>query len=141
MAGIDFSNDTEFPVVEHIYLTIMEEVLKSEQHDLSSELSLSFVNSDKIKELNRRYRGKDDVTDVLSFCSEIKFVPFLGDIIIDISTADRQKGIKTLQEELNELFLHGLLHLLGYDHMSDSQRSVMQEKEKKYIELLRSKLK
>ncbi|MBN2829908.1 MAG: rRNA maturation RNase YbeY [Candidatus Cloacimonetes bacterium] len=139
MPEISFSNDTEYSISEDLFLPLFSIVLTGEKLEENTGLSLTFVTSEKIRELNRRYRGKDEVTDVLSFTSEIKFVPFLGDIIIDISTANRQKGNKSLQEELEILFLHGLLHLLGYDHMSDSQKLVMQEKEKFYIELLRSK--
>ncbi len=95
----------------------------------SVEVSLVFVNDKKMKRLNLLYRGKDKTTDVLSFpqvsleikkgiknhqCSEI----LLGDIIINIHQAKRQadeQGIP-LYREVTWLLIHGLLHLLGYDH-------------------------
>ncbi len=122
---------------------LFEEIfcLVSEKEGLSedSSLSLTIVDSDEMRGLNGRYRGLFKSTDVLSFPCELDFVPFLGDIIIDIYTADRQKGINSLSEELQILFLHGLLHLLGYDHLSVKQKKEMEDKEKYYINLLRSK--
>ena len=56
----------------------------------------------------------------------------LGDIIIDTTIADEQKENRTLILELQELFLHGLLHLLGYDHLSAAQDAIMKEKEEIY---------
>jgi probable rRNA maturation factor len=138
LAKIDLTNKTDFEYKVDSLEILYEFVLKEEEADMNSSLSLTYVKSDEIRDLNKRFRGCDEVTDVLSFDSDIDFIPFLGDIIIDISTANKQKGPKTLQEELEVLFLHGLLHLLGYDHLADHQKIIMNNKENIYIEKLRS---
>lgn len=84
------------------------------------ELSLYITTDQVIRELNREYRGKDKPTDVLSFPMGEKVGSFtlLGDIVISWDTAKRQAkeyGHST-EEEIKRLALHGLVHLLGYDH-------------------------
>lgn len=77
-----------------------------------------------MRDYNHRYAGKDWTTDVLSFpAGEPNFEEegerhYLGDILISVEKADRQKS-GSLEEELKILILHGLLHLLGYDHETD----------------------
>jgi len=86
------------------------------------EVSISFVDSDEIKVLNRDYRGKDEATDVLSFpvSEELAMGPdiSLGDIVIcmDVAKAQAEEYRHTLERELAFLVVHGMLHLLGYDH-------------------------
>lgn len=74
--------------------------------------------------LNREYRGKDYATDVLSFPYEGEIedgVPFLGEIVIAPSVAERQarRWRTSMDDEIRKLLLHGILHLLGYDHETD----------------------
>jgi probable rRNA maturation factor len=73
-----------------------------------------------MRALNRAFRGKDYATDVLSFPADVR--PFLGDVAIATGVARRQAGDAghSLATELRVLALHGLLHLLGYDHESDA---------------------
>jgi probable rRNA maturation factor len=113
-----------------------------------AELSILFVNDDRMKRLNRQYRGIDRTTDVLSFPQEDTF-PFdgqgagadivLGDIVINLHKAERQakeNGL-TLNEELKRLLVHGLLHLLGYDHeKSGYAERKMQERSKRLLKQL-----
>jgi probable rRNA maturation factor len=89
----------------------------------NAELSVLFVGDRAMRTLNRRYRGKDKTTDVLSFSlREGKFShvqpDVLGDIVIAVPTAARHaaKTGHTLSREIEVLLVHGLLHLLGYDH-------------------------
>jgi len=95
------------------------------------EYSLAFVGEQKIRSLNRIFRGKDRVTDVLSFEeSKDEFISGpaerknLGEIIICISRAKNQarKYGWTLNREISRLLVHGLSHLLGYDHENVSQK-------------------
>lgn len=82
-------------------------------------LSVHLCDDAEIRELNRRFRKKNKATDVLSFEGDSElFVPVLGDIVISIDTAHKQAEElgHTLLDELSVLFVHGLLHLLGYDH-------------------------
>jgi probable rRNA maturation factor len=83
------------------------------------DLSIAVVSDRRMRALNRQFRGKDSATDVLSFPSEER--GFLGDIVIAEGVATRQarEAGHTIQTELRVLALHGLLHLIGYDHESD----------------------
>lgn len=88
-------------------------------------LTVAFVRDRRIKELNRDFRGKDQTTDVLSFPageSDDGFeIDYLGDIVISTDTAARQakEAGHSLDREVNELVIHGVLHLCGYDHETD----------------------
>jgi probable rRNA maturation factor len=81
--------------------------------------SIVFVTDDKIRRLNRDYRGFDKATDVLSFQGD---GAYLGDILISSETAYNQtlkSGTLTFETNVRRLVLHGLLHLMGYDHETD----------------------
>jgi probable rRNA maturation factor len=88
--------------------------------------TIVFVSDDAIKKLNRRFRGKSVATDVLSFPTEAE--PFevengshLGDVVISVERAATQAKANKLSfsREVEQLILHGLLHLCGYDHETD----------------------
>jgi probable rRNA maturation factor len=82
--------------------------------------TIAFVRDRLIHKLNRDYRGKDRPTDVLSFPSgDTK--SYLGDVVISTDTALRQsrRAGHSLQREIDELIIHGILHLCGYDHETD----------------------
>ena len=86
-----------------------------------SSVPIAFVSDNKIRSLNQQFRGLNKPTDVLSFPSDLE-TGELGDIAISIETAARQakeNGL-TLNEEIAQLILHGLLHLSGYDHETDN---------------------
>ena len=105
------------------------------------ELSILFVDDLKIAELNRAYRNKTGPTNVLSFSMrEGEFggvTPMLGDVVISADTALREAieaGI-TFDERLSQLLVHGILHLVDYDHeRSDNEARRMEDKS---LELLR----
>ncbi len=93
----------------------------------NKEISLSFCTATEIQALNKQYREKDSVTDVLSFPA-LAEVPTLGDIVICTSRAQEQASElgHSLKRELAFLFVHGLLHLLGYDHeISEDEERIM----------------
>jgi probable rRNA maturation factor len=87
------------------------------------EVTVAIVSDRQIRTLNRRYRGVDQATDVLSFphAPDLAPVPHLGDIVIARGVARRQAMAEAHPEatELRVLALHGLLHLIGYDHEAD----------------------
>lgn len=99
-------------------------------------VSLGFVSQNKIRELNRIYRKKDRVTDVLSFVYNEEEV--LGEIAISVSKIRKQAKEQKIspQKELSKIFVHGLLHLLGFDHVKDSDEIKMVKKEKEILEKL-----
>ncbi|NAZ06735.1 MAG: rRNA maturation RNase YbeY [Thermocrinis sp.] len=98
-----------------------------------AELSIVLVSDAQIRRLNKLYRNKDKPTDVLSFPigETVKGWLILGDIVISVDTAKRQAQELgySLEEELKRLLVHGLVHLLGYDHELGG------EEEKKFFEL------
>lgn len=89
-------------------------------------VTIAIVPDNRVRLLNRQYRRKDKPTDVLSFPSAERNgrVPYLGDVVIAAGVARRQavEAGHSLQTELRVLALHGLLHLLGYDHEHDDGR-------------------
>ena len=91
------------------------------------ELCIAVVSDRRMRALNRQFRGKDAVTDVLSFPSDER--GFLGDVVIAEGVAKRQakEHGHTLKTEIRTLALHGLLHLLGYDHETDDGRMARAE--------------
>jgi probable rRNA maturation factor len=108
----------------------------------SAELSLVLVGNDEIRKLNRKFRGKDYATDVLSFPVENDLSGperLLGDVIISVEKAREQakeRG-RTLDEEMVTLLIHGVVHLLGYDHeRSAKDAKVMTRLEKRIYRAL-----
>lgn len=105
---------------------------------LRGTVNVLVTSSQELRALNRRFRGKDHPTDVLSFEPELGVVKgFAGDIAISAEIArenSRQLG-HSVAEEIKILVLHGVLHLAGYDHESD--RGTMAAKEAKLRELLK----
>lgn len=103
-----------------------------------AELTIRIVNSEEIQFLNQQYRHKNKSTNVLSFPFEappgIK-LPLLGDVIICASVvaeeADTQH--KPLHAHFAHMVIHGVLHLLGYDHMTDSEAALMEALEIKLL--------
>jgi len=117
-------------------------VLDREDAPESIELSLAIVDVDEMAELNSRYRSKEGPTDVLSFgcddpCPVDSDEPItLGDVVIAPAIAEEQAAElgHTVEEELNLLLVHGVLHLLGYEHDTDDDAAVMQERERALLE-------
>jgi len=130
-------NQTNLELSQEAFELVLQIVIESEALDSESFVNLLLTNDGSIQTFNKKYLGRDELTDVISFEADMPGVPLLGDIIIDTSVADKQKANRTLIEELQELFLHGLLHLLGYDHLSAAQEAIMSKKEKKYSLLLK----
>lgn len=91
------------------------------------DLSVAIVSDRRMRALNRQFRGKDAVTDVLSFPSDTR--GFMGDIVIASGVAKRQARAAghTVQTEVRVLALHGLLHLLGHDHEGDDGKMARAE--------------
>lgn len=97
------------------------------------EVSLVFVPPRKMRELNRAYRGENRVTDVLAFILEEK--PLLGEVVIapEVAKNQAQDYGNTCHEEMEVLLIHGLLHLLGYDHQSLENEKKMRREELKIL--------
>ena len=109
----------------------------------NGEVSVTLTNNDYIHQLNRKYRQIDRPTDVLSFALNESEEPdiengpdinVLGDIILSVERAEEQAAEygHSLRREIAFLTVHGMLHLLGYDHMEEADRLEM-EKEQRYV--------
>ena len=92
----------------------------------ASTFTVAFIGDSRMEQLNELFRGKDSTTDVLSFPHETdEFDPdnkSLGDIVISVEQAQKQAAENdlTLENEIKQLILHGLLHLCGHDHETDN---------------------
>ncbi len=146
---LEITNETEIVLesnLESLIQDAMTCVLKHESISADGEVSLLFVDNLKIQSLNREYRNKDSVTDVLSFpqYDSIKddgikesFI-YLGDIVISLDQAKSQANEfgHSIEREIVYLVIHSLLHLLGYDHMTDIEKAEMRSHEKSIIKEL-----
>ena len=114
---------------------VVRECLILEEKSLDYEISISFVDNEEIRKLNRQYRNVDSNTDVLSFPLEedaLVPVPLLGDIIISAEKALEQSKVYGHSfKEVAYLTAHSMFHLLGYDHMEEREKALMRSKEKK----------
>lgn len=120
-------------------------VLQMEDFPDPAEISVSFVDNDQIREMNRQYREKDSVTDVLSFpmgedghydVNHETGAKILGDIVISVPKAMEQAKTygHTFEREIGFLTAHSMLHLLGYDHEEGGMARVrMREKEERVM--------
>ncbi len=104
------------------------------------ELSILLTGDEEIARLNSRYREKDGATNVLAFPMSDKPPPgpdagMLGDIVVSMDTARRESDAytETLPETVFRLLIHGLLHLLGYDHEVSEEEALRMEKEEKRL--------
>ncbi len=104
------------------------------------EVTLRFVEIEEIRALNNSYRKKDQPTNVLAFPSvalpiAVLDVPFLGDVLIcpEVLAQEALYQQKTLEAHWAHIILHGLLHLLGYDHINEDDETIMQHLEIRYL--------
>jgi probable rRNA maturation factor len=130
---VDDRQSSALPTDELVGLA--REVLVGERVG-DSELSLSFVTEDEIAELHERYLHEAGSTDVLSFALDEEDVDehgtrILGDVVIAPAVAERNNP-GDRDAELRLLVVHGILHLLGHDHMLEADRAAMWEKQERY---------
>ncbi|MDM5293869.1 rRNA maturation RNase YbeY [Peribacillus simplex] len=127
--------------------SILQFAAKKENIEKDTELSVTFVDNERIREINKEYRHKDSVTDVISFALEemgedeveivgVEMPRILGDIIISIERTKEQAEEygHSFDRELGFLALHGFLHLLGFDHMNEEDEKEMFTKQKEILE-------
>lgn len=128
--------------MENLIEKVVIECLEIENMKTDYEVSITFVNDSEIKELNNEYRGIDKSTDVLSFPlydkDEVINTPLLGDIVISLETAKRQSEDfgHTIEREVMYLTAHSMFHLLGYDHLEETDKKLMREREKQVMKNL-----
>jgi probable rRNA maturation factor len=116
---------------------IITKATEMEGYD-GGEISIALVDNKKIKELNKKFRKKNEVTDVLSFPMDEEI---LGDIIISAERASSQSKDygHSFKREICYLVTHGILHLLGYDHKTEGEKKEMRKKEERILKELEIK--
>jgi probable rRNA maturation factor len=154
-AMIDITIDDEFQgkVKKDWIMDITKSILESEKVTFPYEVGIVITGAETVRKLNRQYRNIDSTTDVLSFCllepadgiSDIFQLPpnsenQLGDVVISFPQAVEQAAVQghSVEKELTALLIHGLLHLLGYDHEKDEDKESMENLEKKLLNSLYS---
>jgi len=131
---IEINNLTTVKIDKEFFKEITEKVLEGEKKK-EANLSIALVGQGRIRELNKRYRGKNRITDVLAFPNkEIG----LGETVICLREVKKnaKRFSSTFEKELARVLIHGILHLLGYDHeKSEAQAKKMEEKQNYYLKL------
>jgi probable rRNA maturation factor len=148
---IEINNLTKFYLDEKKLKEIVKKVLTGKLK--KNDLSVAFVSPEVIKKLNRKYRKKNKITDVLSFSEsknqkkELKIKKTgesvsLGEIIICPQEINKnaKKFKSRFEKELYRVLIHGILHLLGYDHeKSEKQANLMEKKQDNYLKKIINK--
>ncbi len=129
----------DYTAYEDEFNQIMNSVFKI-HGIIDREVSVAFVSEDEIRNINKTYRNKDCITDVISFAFDEEGFKSeaLGDIIICTEKARKQafEFNHSLMREMCFLYCHGLLHLLGYDHQSEAEEEVMFKMQEDVLEAL-----
>ena len=144
---LDFTSINEdFNNYEEIYSYLIEKAFKVLNLSFDPVVSVSFIDNEEIHKINKEYRKIDRPTDVISFAfldNEDRAKEYasgmpviLGDIYISLDKADEQAKDygHSMKRELCFLFVHGLLHLLGYDHMTKEDEEIMFPLQDKILE-------
>ena len=109
----------------NIFFNSLVKVFPKKYRFIKKKVSLTILlsNNKNIKKLNKKFRNKNKATDILSFPSEkklnIKKSPYIGDIVISYEFVNKPKALSALEfkNKVTKVFIHGFLHLLGYDHI------------------------
>lgn len=129
---IEINNLTATPINDDFLKKVAERILKEEKRE--ADLSIALVGLNRIRELNKKYRKKDKITDVLSFKYNHS-----GEVVICPQEVkkDAERLKSAFKKELARVLIHGTLHLLGYDHEKSKKKAQkMTEKENYYLNLV-----
>ena len=130
-----------------VFFKSLVKVFPKKYRFIKKKVSLTILlsNNKNIKRLNKKFRNKDKATDVLSFPSEkkidIKKSPYIGDIVISYDYMNKPKALSVpeFKNRVTKIFIHGFLHLLGYDHIKLKDFKVMQIEEEKIYQTIKKK--
>ena len=131
-----------------IFFNTLAKVFPKKYRFIKKKVSLTILlsNNKKIKKLNKKFRNKNKSTDVLSFPSEkkinIKKSPYIGDIVVSYEFMNKPKVLNILEFKIKvtKIFIHGFLHLLGYDHIRLKDFKKMLIEEKKIYKTIETKI-
>ena len=132
----------------NIFFNSLAKVFPKKYRFIKKKVSLTILlsNNKNIKKLNKKFRNKNKATDVLSFPSEIKInikkSPYIGDIVISYEFMNKRKVLSDLdfKNKVTKIFIHGFLHLLGYDHIKLRDFKVMLIEEEKIYQTIKKKI-
>jgi probable rRNA maturation factor len=131
-----------------IFFNSLVRVFPKKYRFIKKKVSLTILlsNNKNIKRLNKKFRNKNKSTDVLSFPSEqklnIKKSPYIGDIVVSYEFMNQPKVLSTLEfkNKVTRIFIHGFLHLLGYDHIKLRDFKEMLSEEEKIYQTIETKI-
>ena len=121
------------PAAEAVACRAAEAVLADRQTE--GEVTVLLCDDEAVAELNQRFRHKEGPTNVLSFPAAVSARPHIGDVALAYGVCAREAKAqgKTLEHHLTHLVAHGVLHLLGYDHMTDAEAEEMEALERRIL--------
>ena len=125
---LKIQNNTPYSIDNFDFIRQMEIIGEVEEKIQGKEIGICFVDDVEMRDLNKRFFGRDSVTDVLTFSNEFAELPYLGEIIINLEQLVREGG-DNLQEGMTGVLIHGVLHLLGYDHINSAESLKMSLRE------------
>ena len=131
-----------------VFFNSLVKVFPKKYRFIKKKVSLTILlsNNKNIKKLNKKFRNKNKATDVLSFPSEkkinIKKSPYIGDIVISYDFMNKPKALSILEfkNKVTKIFIHGFLHLLGYDHIKLKDFKVMLIEEEMIYQTIKKKI-
>lgn len=151
MIEVNYNAISELPNEEKLIKEVVSRVLEEEKVLSEVDVYITLTNNEKIHKINKEYRDVDRPTDVLSFpmyerdeIADLKndtddeIEKILGDIIVSVEKVREQAEEygHSFERELAYLVTHGMLHLLGYDHMIEEEKAVMRKREEEILETL-----
>lgn len=151
MIEVNYNAISELPNEEKLIKEVVSRVLEEEKVLPEVDVYITLTNNEEIHKINKEYRDVDRTTDVLSFPmyerdeiaglkndTDDEIEKILGDIIVSIEKVREQAEEygHSFERELAYLVTHGMLHLLGYDHMIEEEKAVMRKREEEILETL-----
>ena len=151
MIEVNYNAISELPNEEKLIKEVVSRVLEEEKVLPEVDVYITLTNNEEIHKINKEYRDVDRPTDVLSFPmyerdeiaglkndTDDEIEKILGDIIVSIEKvrAQAEEYGHSFERELAYLVTHGMLHLLGYDHMIEEEKAVMRKREEEILETL-----
>jgi len=137
---IDISDTQNDVKIDKRYIKrLVKDILLSEGEEGPVEVSIAFVENETICRLNSKYRGVETATDVLAFSMEEKGL--LGDVVIcpEVAMSNAAGMGHPVDEEISLLVIHGMLHLLGYDHTDQTGKDAMWARQKELLKKAQDK--
>ena len=132
----------------HIFFNSLVKIFPKKYRFIKKKVTLTILlsNNQNIKKLNKKFRNKNKSTDILSFPSEkkinIKKSPYIGDIVVSYEFMNKPKTLSSLEfkSKVTKIFIHGFLHLLGYDHIKLKDFKEMLVEEEKIYQTIKKKI-